>query len=182
MITLDFHSYARLVCTVIAYILANFFNNTEQSIKPIREIREKRLLHDQARDLLRFLCHEIIRSDFSNADRILRLPLHQATRHGIHEIVEQILKSYPYAISLENDFKHSIFREAIHYRQERVFRLIHLLEEYKVIVFSKRDKNNNNALHLAGFLPPPKILDRTAGAALQMQREWQWFKVRFHFK
>lgn len=67
VITLDFHSYARLVCTVIAYILANFFNNTEQSIKPIREIREKRLLHDQADDLLQFLCHEIIRSDFSNA-------------------------------------------------------------------------------------------------------------------
>jgi len=157
--------------------LSKVAETLEQSIKPIREIREKRLLHDQAHDLLRFLCHEIIRSDFSNADRILLLPLQHATKHGIHEIVEQILTAYPYAIYLENDLYHTIFHQAILYRQESVFRLICLLEEYRVIVFSKRGKNhNNNALHLAGLLPPSTILDRTAGAALQMQREWQWFK------
>lgn len=36
---------------------------------------------------------------------------------------------------------------------------------------------HNNILHFAGKLSPASQLDCVSGAALQMQRELQWFKV-----
>ncbi|KAH7846802.1 hypothetical protein Vadar_018348 [Vaccinium darrowii] len=164
-----------LVCTVIACIIVNDFNITDQLlIQPIREIQEKKLLHSQALGLLQFLCKEVITKDFLKADRIFQLPLEQATMLGIHEIVEKILELYPYAVYLENHKKQTIFQQAIVFRQEKVFNLIHQLEESRAIVLSKRDASNNNALHLAGYVPQ-KLYVR-GGAALQMQRELQWFK------
>ncbi|KAH7846979.1 hypothetical protein Vadar_020376 [Vaccinium darrowii] len=95
---------------------------------------------------------------------------------GIHEIVEEILRVYPYAVYLENNSKQSIFQQAIVFRQEKVFNLIYQHEESRAIVLSKEDNSNNNALHLAGYVAHPEQLYRRAGAALQMQRELQWFK------
>ncbi|KAG5542376.1 hypothetical protein RHGRI_022043 [Rhododendron griersonianum] len=148
----------------------------------IEPIREKKLLHSQALELLRYLCEQAIKLDFSNASRIFRLPLEQATSVGIHEIVEEILRLHPYAVSLENHKKQLIFQQAIVYRQEKVFNIIYQLKEYSAIVLSKWDTDDNNALHLAGYVAPPQLLYRRAGAALQMQRELQWFKVFFLFK
>ncbi|KAF7138248.1 hypothetical protein RHSIM_Rhsim07G0243100 [Rhododendron simsii] len=171
---LHFHSYAKLICTVIAYIIiANDFINTVPLIKPIRETKE---LQDHALALLQFLCEKVIESNFSNADRIFWLPLEQATLEGIPEIVEKILVVYPYAVLLfENCKKQSIFQQAIVLRQEKVFNLIHQLEEFRAIVLSKWDASNNNALHLAGHAADPQQLYLKAGAAFQMQRELQWF-------
>lgn len=148
----------------------------------IKPIREKKELQDHALVLLQFLCEKVIESDFSNADRIFRLPLEQATLEGIPEIVEKILVVYPYAVLLENCKQQSIFQQAIVLRQEKVFNLIHQLEESRDIVLSKRDTSNNNALHLAGHAADPQQLYLKAGAAFQMQRELQWFKVFFPFK
>ncbi|KAF3434346.1 hypothetical protein FNV43_RR25449 [Rhamnella rubrinervis] len=39
------------------------------------------------------------------------------------------------------------------------------------------DKDGNNMLHMAGMLSPYPQLNQISGAALQMQRELQWFKV-----
>lgn len=39
------------------------------------------------------------------------------------------------------------------------------------------DNFSNNILRLAGNLAPKDQLNRVSGAALQMQRELQWFKV-----
>ncbi|KAI3968431.1 hypothetical protein MKW92_012695 [Papaver armeniacum] len=38
------------------------------------------------------------------------------------------------------------------------------------------DDAQNNLLHFAGVLPSPSQLDKISGAALQMQRELQWFQ------
>ncbi|KAF7137682.1 hypothetical protein RHSIM_Rhsim07G0242500 [Rhododendron simsii] len=142
----------------------------------IEPIREKKLLHSQALELLLYLCEQAIKLDFSNASRIFWLPLEQATSAGIHEIVEEILRLHPYAVSLENHEKQLIFQQAIVYRQEKVFNIIYQLKECSASVLSKWDTKGNNALHLAGYVAPPQLLYRRAGAALQMQRELQWFK------
>lgn len=145
----------------------------------IKPIRKKKRKHNEALALLQLLCEEVIKSDFSNADRIFQLPLEQATSLGIHEIVEKILELYPYAVSLENHQKQSIFKQAIVFRQEKVFNLIHQLEESREIVLSKWDVGGNNALHLAGYVADPQLVYLRAGAAFQMQREVMWFKVFF---
>ncbi|KAH7845593.1 hypothetical protein Vadar_003887 [Vaccinium darrowii] len=146
-------------------------------IKPIQVIREKKLLHSQAFDLLKFLCKEAIQPyNYFKADRNFRLPLEQATSMGIHEIVEEILRVYSYAVYLENDKKQSIFQQAIVFRQEKVFNLIYQHQESMAMVLSKGDDFNNNALHLAGYAAHPEQVYRRPNAALHMQSELQWFK------
>ncbi|KAH7839783.1 hypothetical protein Vadar_008824 [Vaccinium darrowii] len=44
------------------------------------------------------------------------------------------------------------------------------------MILSKEGDSNNNALHLAGDVAHLEQIYRKAGAALQMQRELQWFK------
>ena len=39
------------------------------------------------------------------------------------------------------------------------------------------DSNGNTLLHMAGLLAPSTQLHHISGAALQMQRELQWFMV-----
>ncbi|XP_058225611.1 uncharacterized protein LOC131334552 [Rhododendron vialii] len=163
-------------CAVKKRLHAMFWKVTEKFVPLIKPIREKKMLHDQALALLQLLCEEVIKSDFSNADRIFQLPLQQATSVGIPEIVEKILGLYPYAISFENHQKQSIFQQAIVFRQEKVFNLIHQLEESKEIVLSKWDTSGNNSLHLAGYVADPQLVYLKADAAFQMQRELQWFK------
>ncbi|CAL5365305.1 unnamed protein product [Camellia sinensis] len=146
--------------------------------KHIKEenIAEKKRLHDQALKLVEFLCDEIANSNHSTAKKIFQLALFQATSHGIVEIVEHILRSYPNAIYLKNDNEQSIFHLAIECRHEKVFNLIHQVGEFKTIFLTQPDKLKNNALHLAGKLAPQQQLCLKAGPVLQMQRELQWFK------
>jgi len=127
--------------------------------------------------LLKFLCEEAIDPyNYLKANRNFRLPLEQATSRGIHEIVEEILRVYPYAVYLENDEKQSIFQQAIVFRQEKVFNLIYQHEESMAMVLSKGDNSNNNALHLAGYAAHLEQAYRRPNAALHMQSELQWFK------
>ncbi|KAF5959055.1 hypothetical protein HYC85_000264 [Camellia sinensis] len=162
---------------------ANSLTNSEEksafnvlgNLPCIKHVREKKMIHNQAQELIQFLCNEIVKSNYSNAGKIFSLPLVQATSVGIHEIVEAILRSYPDAISLQNQKKQSIFHQAIVYRREKVFNLIRQVES-RTIFLSQLDESNNNALHLAGYMAPQQQLYLRAGAALQMQRELHWFK------
>ncbi|KAJ4847155.1 hypothetical protein Tsubulata_050440, partial [Turnera subulata] len=68
---------------------------------------------------------------------------------------------------------------AIVFRQEKILRLLLGGKYAKLGFFSfsfEADEDENNLLHLAGLLPPPQQLAKISGAALQMQRELQWFK------
>ncbi|GMP22334.1 hypothetical protein CsSME_00000399 [Camellia sinensis var. sinensis] len=152
-----------------------FWEIVQNFVPCIKHVREKKMIHNQAQELVQFLCNEIVKSNYSNAGKIFSLPLVQATSVGIHEIVEAILRSYPDAISLQNQKKQSIFHQAIVYRREKVFNLIRQVES-RTIFLSQLDESNNNALHLAGYMAPQQQLYLRAGAALQMQRELHWFK------
>ncbi|XP_028065813.1 ankyrin repeat-containing protein ITN1-like isoform X3 [Camellia sinensis] len=146
------------------------------SVPCIKHIREKKMIHHDAHELVKFICKEIVQSNYSSAEKIFSPPLFQAVSSGIHEITQAILRSYPNAIYLRNQKKQSIFHHAIVCRCENVFNLIHRVEESKTIFLSQWDESRNNALHLAGYLASQQQLNLRAGAALQMQRELQWFK------
>ncbi|EOX92462.1 Ankyrin repeat family protein, putative [Theobroma cacao] len=61
-------------------------------------------------------------------------------------------------------------------RQEKIFSHIYRTGAKKNYMATHWDKDSNNMLHQAAFLAPSSQLDRVSGAALQMQRELQWFK------
>ncbi|KAL7252746.1 hypothetical protein ACSBR1_007337 [Camellia fascicularis] len=111
--------------------------------------------------------------------RIFARALQEATSAGIHEIVENIIESCPTMIQFPTTKTQSIFQYAIACRRENVFNLVYQLEESSYIFLSRQDVSGNNALHLAAFLGPRQQLSlrvSAAGAALQMQRELQFFK------
>lgn len=108
----------------------------------------------------------------------------QAVKHGIVEFITEIIDSNPDLLAASEDFsKRNIFLTAILHRQEKIFGLLHRLDNLRRIqMISHVDMFENNMLHLAGMLAPPRQLDGISGAALQMQRELQWFKVSIsHF-
>ncbi|KAF7142344.1 hypothetical protein RHSIM_Rhsim05G0059500 [Rhododendron simsii] len=147
----------------------------------IKTLRETKLIHHQALNLVKCLCEEVVKTDFPNAAKIFTEPLRNATCLGIHEIVEEILESFPSAIHLRSEKDQSLFHLAIVYRRENVFNLIYQMEEDRRAhaFLSMPDASTNNALHSAGNLAlQQQLLLRASapGAALQMQCELQWFE------
>ncbi|GLT57140.1 hypothetical protein SLA2020_301300 [Shorea laevis] len=101
----------------------------------------------------------------------------EATKKGIVEFVAELLKVSPPIIVVDNDGR-DVFMIAIQYRQENIFNLLYGTHEawrFRILVLT--DRNWNTMLHVAGEIAPHSQLARVSSAALQMQRELQWFKV-----
>ncbi|XP_057984442.1 ankyrin repeat-containing protein At5g02620-like [Hevea brasiliensis] len=138
-------------------------------------IVKKMSKHTQALKLLRLLIDETLKVD--NASKVRRLllpPVRLAARWGIHEFVAEVIKAYPQSLWLLDENGMSYFHLAVKYRHENIFGLLcHQMSSRKHFITTSLDGFGNNLLHLAGELQPS---DKVSGAALQMQRELQWFQ------
>ncbi|XP_058205425.1 uncharacterized protein LOC131319263 isoform X2 [Rhododendron vialii] len=150
----------------------------EKLVPHVKRIRERKERQHHALELVKFLCKEVAKSSLSKVERIFKPTLRKAARVGIPEIIEEIVLSYPSAIYFTDLDNLNILKYAILYRRERVFNLIYQIGggwRY----MSGRDNLLNNCLHLAARLRHEQQINlkaSVAGAALQMQREVQWFK------
>ncbi|GLT57133.1 hypothetical protein SLA2020_301230 [Shorea laevis] len=100
----------------------------------------------------------------------------EATKWGMVEFVVELLKASQPLYYLNDDGR-NVFMTAIQYRQENIFNLLYgIHEEMKAHILNDTDNNWNNMLHVAGEIAPHSQLARVSSAALQMQRELQWFK------
>ncbi|THG18974.1 hypothetical protein TEA_005117 [Camellia sinensis var. sinensis] len=136
------------------------------------------MMHHQAIHLVKRICREVIGLDNTKASSILRLPFLLAAQYGIHEIVKEILDSFPDAITFVDEENHTAFHLAVMYRHEKVFKVMHQRSgQYKFLLSLLPDNDGNNMLHLVGYKARQQRLDFSSGAVLQMQRELQWFKV-----
>ncbi|KAL7189523.1 hypothetical protein ACSBR1_039217 [Camellia fascicularis] len=148
------------------------------TLPPINRIGQTKLMHHQAIHLVKRICREVIGLDNTTASSILKLPFLLAAQYGIHEIVKEILDSFPDAITFIDEENHTAFHLAVMYRHEKVFKVIHQRSgQYKLLLSLSPDNNGNNMLHLVGYKARQQRLDFSSGAVLQMQRELQWFKV-----
>ncbi|KAF7129902.1 hypothetical protein RHSIM_Rhsim10G0149800 [Rhododendron simsii] len=154
-------------------------------IYSIPDICDKKLTHHEALKSLRCICNEIFKFSESQLNDIgIDVIIHDAIQHGILEFIVEVTKQDPSEIWRKKDSMiwrkcvkgRTIFSLAIVLRQEKIFSLIHGLGIMKSIMACERDVFSNNFLHLAAKLSPPSQLERVSGAALQMQRELQWFK------
>ena len=130
-------------------------------------------MHTLTLQLLNHLCTEVLK--VSRAKEIFRQSFINGAKYGIPEILEEIIKSYPFALEyLDED----VFKLAVLNRYEKIFYLICETGMHRQLIIRTRgDSINDNILHLAGKLAPPHRLSLVSGAALQMQRELHWFKV-----
>ncbi|KAL2453345.1 putative alpha-latrocrustotoxin-Lt1a-like [Abeliophyllum distichum] len=157
---------------------AVFWRGAAKIVPLIKDVQEKKKKHYQALQLVKCLCSEIVKLDYSKANALLEPPLKLAIRFGIYEVVEEILVSFPSAVYHESEKIQTLLHQAVVNRRENVFNLIHQFES-KHIFLSAPDATRNNGLHLAGYLEPQQKFNlraKAAGAALQAQRELQWFK------
>ncbi|KAK3022807.1 hypothetical protein RJ639_047056 [Escallonia herrerae] len=140
-------------------------------------LQNMKLMHHQALHLVKSLCKEIRSLNEETAHASLyETAVLQAAELGIHEVVEEIVDAFPDAIYSSDKGDHYLFEVAVVNRCENVFNLIYQMSAYRQYVTLLIDNSGNTILHLVARLAPPHKLDLVSGAALQMQRELQWFK------
>ncbi|KAI3862500.1 hypothetical protein MKX03_011588 [Papaver bracteatum] len=140
---------------------------------------KQKLVHQQANALIKQIIGDICKSTtllgfLRENPNIMK----RAIKHGIIEVVAECLEKNSdlifYKIPVEN-----MLQMAITERKEMIVTFICKTADrlgYKNYLVSKRDKDNNTILHCASKLAPLAQLSLVSGAALQMQREMQWYK------
>ncbi|OMO98318.1 hypothetical protein COLO4_14009 [Corchorus olitorius] len=147
------------------------------SFPEVMHIHDAKLKHDQAVELLKCIFKEIPRLNNDQLERIgLDKAIYDAIKHGMIEFIDEIIKLYPEVIWRKDKKGRTLFANAIVLRQEKIFNHVYNLGTKQRITLLRHDIFRNNFLHLAAKLSPPSRLDRISGAALQMQRELQWFE------
>ena len=136
-----------------------------------------KLLNIQSQELMSRMCEVVSQPNQPKRKReCIYEAIFEAIKHGIFEFVSDIVKRNPELLWSRNSDKLTIFQYAVLYREAKIFSLIDKLDA-KNAVLSRRDNKGNNILHMAGKQTKSTKLKRIPGAALQMQRELQWFKV-----
>ncbi|KAJ9552002.1 hypothetical protein OSB04_016047 [Centaurea solstitialis] len=144
-------------------------------VPPIKRIDNKKKDYMNAKNFLKSVCDRIDRLSSSGSDRPLYTrPVFEALCQGSYEVVEEILVRAPELLGDKFKNGHNITQLAVIYRSAEVYNIICRFIEHMDL--SVMDYSMNNLLHLAGRLAPSSVLSRTTGAALQLQRELQWFK------
>ncbi|KZV57407.1 ankyrin repeat-containing protein-like [Dorcoceras hygrometricum] len=134
-------------------------------------------MHKQALELVRLMCKRIETLPHDEATPLYKIAIIQAADCGIPEVVEAIAEIFPSAIHARNPINDAnIFLVAARKRYENVFKLIYQMNDQKHFFYDSKDSSGNNFMHMCAELAPSHKLNLVSGAALQMQRELQWFK------
>nr|XP_034909611.1 protein ACCELERATED CELL DEATH 6-like isoform X2 [Populus alba] len=143
----------------------------------IKQIYDLKKIHIYSDKILRCMCEYISTLDYEQylkAD--VHGAFHNAVRNGMVEFITEVIKACPHIMISGDDNSRNLFMSSIANRQEKVFSLFYGLEASRAGFVSLVDSSGNTLLHLAAKLSPPSQLARISGAALQMQRELQWYK------
>ncbi|XP_048434254.1 uncharacterized protein LOC125474486 isoform X1 [Pyrus x bretschneideri] len=143
----------------------------------ISHIYKIKTVHVRSLAVLDVMCKEIKKLDMDQqllstvASAMLR-----AVDKGNVEFITKICKANPELQFVWNNEKSKIlFHYAVQCRQEKIYNLLHGISA-KDWFIALTDNDKNNMLHMAGLLAPFTQLNCIPGAALQMQRELQWYK------
>ncbi|CAJ2647135.1 unnamed protein product [Trifolium pratense] len=163
----------RILCE-IAYL----FGKTLKRLYGISEIYEQKCTHYQVIGILSYFSRSIGKLNGQQLkDAYAYEAMLYAAEHGIIEFINAMREAKPALLSAVNSCNRGIFSYAIQYRKQNVFQLIHCLNGRKEMFRYSIDTFGNNMLHLAAHLGPPSDRHSRSGAAMQMQREIQWFKA-----
>ncbi|XP_035543252.1 uncharacterized protein LOC109004069 isoform X6 [Juglans regia] len=157
-------------------------NHEEINRSGITQLYEMKRIHDQYDKLLSKMCEEISESLQSNTqqlkDGLVYTAICQAAENGISEFVSKMLETDRHFLWTEDRNGRNIFMLGVLHRQEKIFSILYRLDG-KIMnsLTCLQDRNKNNMLHMAGMMEDAiRQINQIPGAALQMQRELQWFK------
>nr|XP_043633280.1 uncharacterized protein LOC122604452 [Erigeron canadensis] len=175
-----YNFYQRFVyssCVVMRRIYVYIWKAALSHVPHIKCLLEDKLKHQKCMKILERLCDNV--SEIKNAADILYhigLPFNTAVANDIPEAVATIVRFFPQALWTchTNGF---YIQYVVRYRCEKVLNYLEDRVNGSInLLRAAIDSNGNNILHLAGELAPIDKLNMVSGAALQMQREVQWFK------
>ncbi|XP_035541363.1 uncharacterized protein LOC108990128 [Juglans regia] len=142
----------------------------------IEKLCEMKLIHVQSHKLLCQMCEEISNAnDQQRMDSRVYDAIISAIKSGIIEFVLQMLEKNPDLVWTRDEGKRNIYSLAVLHRQAKILNQLFELHLKNALTCSL-DVNSNGMLHMAGMLAESTMLNRIPGAALQMQKELQWFK------
>ncbi|RZC47942.1 hypothetical protein C5167_040886 [Papaver somniferum] len=165
-------------------IFAKFFTSILNYLIPrvpsIKELYAQKLVHEEAATLVKDMIAQLEKlttktealSFFENS-----YALKTAIKDGTTEIVEECLRVFPDLVWIETN-NQTLIHIAIEERNETIVKLICETsdEDDKNELLSRGDTHGNGVLHFAAKLASSTQLNLVSGAALQMQREMQFFK------
>ncbi|GMN66561.1 hypothetical protein TIFTF001_035621 [Ficus carica] len=145
-----------------------------------KRIEEQKSVHERSIKLLENMCKTIgfIKEESTLKDGLVFEALFEAVDEGNIKFVEEIMKANPVfaASSTDQLYSRDIYVRAIQSRHVDLFK--HILQkvpgsQYVLQISAMPDKYGNKLLHEAARLPPSLSVPE---AALQMQKELQWFE------
>ncbi|KAJ6901656.1 hypothetical protein NC651_019430 [Populus alba x Populus x berolinensis] len=143
----------------------------------IKQIYDLKKIHIYSDKILLCMCEYISTLDFEEYVKAdVHGAFHNAVKNGMVECITEVIKACPQLMMSGDVNSRNLFMSSIANRQEKVFSLFYGLEACRALFVSLIDRSGNTMLYLAAKLSPPSQLARISGAALQMQRELQWYK------
>ncbi|XP_042986692.1 uncharacterized protein LOC122315057 isoform X2 [Carya illinoinensis] len=145
-----------------------------------KRLYEMKMVHAQFQQLLHQMCKVIATSTTRVPDpdlfrRSSTTAMFRAVSAGNFEFVYCMGKANSELLEFAYGKRRSIFHSAVEYRQPRIFSLLYSLKK-RDAALNLVDVSKNTILHMAGKLSRETPIQHITGAALQMQKEMQWFK------
>ncbi|XP_035837461.1 uncharacterized protein LOC110900846 isoform X2 [Helianthus annuus] len=162
--------------SVIKMIYVKFWEVALLHVPHIMHLHEDKVKHNLAIMILRFICEEVVKLQ-SNHFGYYSSAYIAAILNDTPEVIEALTEFFPRSVWTTNSDGYVLSQLSIKNRCEHVYNyFVHEVTHEKYLHNSIVDKDGNNLLHLAGQLAPAYKLNMVTGAALQMQRELQWFQ------
>ncbi|KAI3892629.1 hypothetical protein MKX03_023248 [Papaver bracteatum] len=151
------------------------------SVPLIRRLYDQKLMHKNIVALTKYFFTQLVKKGMDkNSVKTIFLDcklLLNAIKFGTTEFVLECLGTFPF-LCLELDDKGTMMKLVVSERNEVIYNFMRIL---KNISFTGRTyslyEDNNSILHFSAELPHSRRLNVVSGAAFQMQRELQWFKM-----
>ncbi|XP_026437576.1 uncharacterized protein LOC113335767 isoform X2 [Papaver somniferum] len=150
-------------------------------VPQIKQLYNQKLMHQQALALVQNMLGQLGETmnkkeiaEFFDSSTAIKV----AIKHGSMEFIEATLEKLDYLIGQEMGGL-TMMQMAAQERDDTIFNYLSETADImggKMSLYSKDDKSYNTLLHYAAKLAPLAKLNLFSGAALQMQRELQWFK------
>jgi hypothetical protein len=145
--------------------------------KGIKDLYGLKLVHAKSHELLVHMCKEVSISNMEERKKgQVEAAIFRSIEKGNFDFIFGMVKANPELVWSRDEDITFIFSLAVLHRQAKIFSLIYGLAIKKTMT-SWANKKGNNMLHMVGMTGASIQINRIPGAALQMQRELQWFKV-----
>ncbi|KAJ9551054.1 hypothetical protein OSB04_015099 [Centaurea solstitialis] len=144
----------------------------------IKHIQKKKKVLEDARDVLWLVCSEtndltkLPATHHPHYDR----PILEAAVQNAYRVFDEIFWESREIRKSKNKNGYDCFQLAVIYRSENIYNILYQIGEDKNHYRTIKDSSENSMLHLAARSAPSHVLQRITGAALQLQRELQWFE------